>query len=98
MKLKAKRVGKTSVGWMEIDLFTDPTLVEREGACRLWEPRKRRISVDPRESPQRQYDALLHEMIHAVDYLWNIGLSEHKTRLLATSLTQGLRGIHKCHK
>jgi len=62
---------------------------EHDGACF---PHECRISISEGLHPIEEADTLIHEVIHAIHYLLNIGLSynmeEKVVRLTATGLIQ----------
>ena len=90
-----KKYGETSVGWMRISLYADPDMVDQRHTGGEWNPVDKSITVCTSESKMRQGDILLHELIHAVDYLYDLGLSERKVRILGTALQQGLSFIKR---
>lgn len=57
-----------------------------EGLCGLCYPAGQRILVAPEQSPLEEVDTVLHESIHAVEYLLDLRMSEKQVRLLATAL------------
>lgn len=44
------------------------------------------ITIKAGQLPIEEADTLLHEAIHGLDYLYNLKLTEHQVRVLATSL------------
>jgi hypothetical protein len=44
------------------------------------------IRVRPGQLPIEEMDTVLHETIHAVDYILDLGLTEHQVRMLGTGL------------
>lgn len=44
------------------------------------------IELDPRQSPDKMRDTLLHEVVHAIDSVDSLKLSEHQVRRMATGL------------
>ena len=49
------------------------------------------IVVDVECAPQYVEDTVMHEALHAMDFHLNLGLSEHKIKLLETGLASFLR-------
>lgn len=48
--------------------------------------RRGEIRLRPNQTEDQARDTLLHEVIHAIDHVYSLRISEHQTRTLATSL------------
>lgn len=68
-------------------LRPDPKLIEEQGAYGLHYETQRLIEYDPGVSEIDLKDTVLHELIHGLDCLHKLGLTEHQVTLLATGLT-----------
>lgn len=44
------------------------------------------ITIQPGQLPIEEMDTVLHETVHGLDYILDLGLSEHQVRMLATGL------------
>ena len=44
------------------------------------------IRLRPNQTEDQARDTLLHEVVHALDHVWSLNLTENQTRMLATGL------------
>lgn len=68
-------------------LKADDTLIESQGVYGLHYETRRLIEYDPGVSTIDLKDTVLHELIHGLDCLHKLDLTEHQVTLLATGLT-----------
>jgi hypothetical protein len=96
-KPKRKLIATTMLGYLPIEIYHMPGLGEADKASGrfCFDNGIGVIEMEPRQDEASKYDTLLHELIHAADCLWALGLSERKVRELATMLCQALRGLKK---
>ena len=97
MKAKRKLVATTTVAYVPVEIYRSEELLNNTHAGGTFINRdgKAIIDLEPNMSEAERYECLLHELIHACDDMWCLRLSEHKTRVLAASLCQALRGMTK---
>lgn len=70
----------------DIALEAVPGLCEQRGVLGLCDVFNCRIVYDPGFGAVEVKDTLLHEVVHAVDILHNLGMTEEQVRGLATGL------------
>jgi hypothetical protein len=88
----ATKIGETSVGYMTVEIWFDPSFAE-QGLAGYWDETKTRITIGPDSRYGAEQATILHELIHAVDDLFDLRLSERKVRMLEVCLTQGLGAL-----
>ena len=86
MRKKPYKIGSTSVGWANIEIWYDPCIGNCEGK---WVPDECRIYIGQQAIVGGERDTIIHELIHAADSLYCLKLSERKVRELATCVVQG---------
>lgn len=95
--VRRRLLATTLLGYIPVRIYDVPNLNRKyaaSGRFRL-ENGNAIIELEPEQDEAMKYDTLLHELIHAADALWDLHLSEHRVRELATSLCQALRGLKK---
>ena len=88
-KPKCRHVADTTIGWMPIEIWENADLDNFE-AVGKFNAGLRRIEIMPNMTQEEQTDTLLHEYVHVISYLWNLRLSENKTRIIGTCLAQAV--------
>lgn len=59
----------------------------------LCDPGEKRISIKTGQTPDERFATLLHEVIHAIEFEFNIDLGEHTVRKLEKGLMQFLAQV-----
>ena len=91
MKQKAYKIGTTQVSWCVIEIWFDPVMPSsREG---VWDAEEQRIYVGPQVTKEGLEDTITHEVIHAIDTIYDIRLTERKVRELASGLVQSRQSL-----
>ena len=84
----ARKIGDTTVGWMAIEVWFDPSFAEQNLAG-YWDPEKLRITLGPDSTKGAETATIIHELIHATAELFNLRLSEETVRKLEVGVVQG---------
>jgi len=76
------------VGAFIIAVNRDPFLMASREAYGEYHPSKLEIVLDTNLNKQKEGETLLHEMLEAIDAIYDIELDHHKLSLMATALHQ----------
>lgn len=90
--MKRTLVATTKISYVPVYIYKVPRLIEDHhcsGRCHMSENRYE-VELDAGVGGPTQNDTCLHELMHAIDHLWDLKLNETKVRQLATTLTQAL--------
>jgi hypothetical protein len=95
--MKRKLYAATQVGYIPVRIYRTEGLVEKNGVAgtTLIKNNKAVVEIDSQLTGNEYYEILIHELIHATDFIWNLGLSENKIMVLGMMLCQALRGMKK---
>jgi hypothetical protein len=94
-KVTRKLIARTSVGYTPVEIYKTEGLINNEGCggCYHKEGDTAVIDIEAAASKSEKFEFLLHEIVHAIDHLWCLGLSERKVRMIGMTLCQALRGL-----
>ncbi len=74
------------VNGMSIEIIMEEELLRRKDSSGQFDPMKMKIYIDPALCPAQQKVTLVHEVIEAINHLYDMDLEHHKICLLEAAL------------
>jgi len=84
---------KINIGPHTVEIIEDGNLITDRQAMGEWHPREKKILLDATQSSTEKWGTLLHEILEAAAYTYDLPVDHHVLSIYATGLMQALGSI-----